>query len=95
MTEVLKYVCPTCDHEARVGRPCPSCVKKSGKPKKRSWEQDPAAECLDLPDGDFNYDDFVAREFGKSPHRTLGIKWYWWALGVLLLVGMISGILSL
>ena len=95
MTEVLKYVCPTCGREARVGRPCPGCVRKSGKPKKRSWKQDPAAEGLDLPDDDFNYQDFVAREFGKAPHRALGISWYWWALAVALLVGMISGLLAL
>lgn len=95
MTEVLKYVCPTCGQDARVGRPCPGCVKKSGKPKTRSWERDPAADGLDLPDTDFNYDNFAAREFGKAPHRALGVKWYWWALAVALLVGLISGILSL
>ena len=95
MTEVLKYVCPTCGHEARVGHPCPGCVRKSGKPKKRSWKQDPAAEGLDLPDNDFNYQNFVAREFGKAPHRALRIRWYWWALAVALLVGMISGLLAL
>lgn len=91
MAEVMTYICPFCGNEARVGKPCPGCVKKSGKTesgreeKKRSWEQDKSADGLGLPDEDFDYDDFVAREFGKKPHRKLGVKWYWWMLGVAIL----------
>lgn len=62
---------------------------------KKSWEQDKAVDGLDLPDDDFDYDDFVAREFGKFPHRRTGLKWYWWALAVVLLAGMIAGVLWL
>lgn len=86
--EVLSYVCPFCDCEVRVGEPCPGCLKKAKKPKKRPWEQHKAQDGLNLPDDDFNYDEFVAREFGKTPHRTLGLKWYWWLLGVVVLAGM-------
>jgi hypothetical protein len=43
---------------------------------------------LDLPDEDFDYDEFVAREFGHVPHKQLGVKWYWWWIGVVLLVVM-------
>ena len=91
--EVLTYVCPYCGCEARVGKPCPGCVKKetAAKPKKRPWEQDKSLDGLDLPDDSFDYDEFVAREFGKSPHRELGMKWYWWALGVVVLVALAAG----
>ncbi|RYD21707.1 MAG: hypothetical protein EOP88_10475 [Verrucomicrobiaceae bacterium] len=91
--EVLTYVCPYCGCEARVGKPCPGCVKKDkkAKPKKRLWEQDKAHDGLNLPDDEFDYDEFVAREFGKSPHKELGVKWYWWALGVVVLVAMAAG----
>jgi hypothetical protein len=92
MTEMLSYLCPFCGRQARVGRPCPGCEKKPRK-KKRSWESDPASDGLDLPDGDFDYDDFVAREFGKSPHRKLGVKWYWWLLAVIVLTAMLAGTL--
>jgi hypothetical protein len=92
--EVLSYICPYCDCEVRVGEPCPGCSKKAKRAtlKKRSWEQDQSADGLDLPDGDFDYEEFTAREFGKAPHRALGLKWYWWVLGVVALAGMIAGV---
>ena len=78
-----------------MGKPCPGCAKKAGKPKKKSWEQDKSKDGLDLPGDDFDYDAFVAREFGKSPHRALGVKWYWWLLGIAILAGMIASVFSL
>lgn len=96
MSEALSYRCPFCDREVHVGQPCPGCAKKTTPPrraprKKKSWEQDAAAAGLDLPDDDFDYDEFVAREFGRAPHRQLAVKWYWWLLGVAVLAGMIAG----
>lgn len=89
--EVLSYVCPYCDTEVRVGEPCSGCANKARKTKtkKHSWEQDPSMDGLNLPDDDFTYDEFSAREFGKAPHQALGVKWYWWLLGVVVLGGMI------
>lgn len=74
-----------------MGVPCGGCTRKI-KPAlakvKRSWEQDQMYDGLDLPDEDFDYDEFVAREFGHVPHKQLGVKWYWWWVGVVLLVVM-------
>lgn len=99
------YLCPGCDKEVAVGsRACPYCnppqkARKRPKPvasrSKSSWHQESTAEGLDLPDEDFDYDDFVAREFGSKPHRRIGIKWYWWLTALILLVLMIMGIASL
>lgn len=92
MPEVLTYVCPFCDREVRVGQPCPGCAakKKPSAPKKaKSWKQDKVHDALDLPDEDFDYDEFVAREFGGKPHRKIGVKWYWWLLGVVLIALML------
>lgn len=91
--EVLTYVCPYCGCEARVGKSCPGCVKKTKKPerKKHSWEQDKSLDGLGLPDQEFDYDAFVAREFGGKPHQALGVRWYWWALGVVVLVALAAG----
>ncbi len=93
MTEVLSYVCPFCGGQVRVGKPCPGCLKKVKKPQPLSWEQEKSKDGLDLPGDDFDYDEFIAREFGKSPHRRSELKWYWWALAVALLIGMISGVI--
>jgi hypothetical protein len=89
MPETLSYLCPFCDREVRVGTPCPGCAekqRKAGDSTPKSWAQEPGADGLDLPDTDFDYNEFVAREFGGLPHRRLGVAWYWWALGVLLVV---------
>ena len=94
MPKALRYLCPFCETEVAVGQPCPGCAKKARKIRlpTKSWEQDSTADGVDLPDDDFNYDDFVAREFGKAPHRRTGLKWYWWILAVLILIGMIYGV---
>lgn len=91
MTESLSYICPSCGTEVEVGKPCPGCP---GKPprrvrKKRSWEEDAPQDGLGLPDDDFDYDEFVANEFGKAPHRRTGLAWYWWLLAIVVLAGMI------
>ena len=98
MTEPLVYACPFCGCEVRVGSSCPGCEKKKRRRRKsraaaeprHSWEQDESCDGLDLPDDNFDYDDFVAREFGKAPHKSIGVKWYWWLLGVVLLVAMLA-----
>ena len=90
------YLCPGCDREVRVGsRGCPYChppAKRRKRPKatakriRRSWEGTAAGDGLDLPDDDdFDYDDFIAREFGGKASRRHRLKWYWWLTGVLLL----------
>ena len=93
--EVLSYVCPFCGREVRVGKKCSGCAPKIKVSKRPSWEQDEAKDGLGLADEDFDYEQFVKLEFGKAPHQVLGIKWYWWLLGVALLVVMITGIIWL
>jgi hypothetical protein len=89
--EELTYICPFCEREVRVGVPCGGCTRKQKTAPakvKRFWEQDQMYDGLDLPEEDFDYDEFVAREFGHVPHKQLGVKWYWWWIGVVLLVVM-------
>lgn len=96
-SKAMKYTCPFCDSQVSVGKPCPGCVKKSvpKASKKHSWEHSKSQDGLDLPDDEFDYDDFVAREFGKAPHRQTGIPWYWWVVAIILLVGMITGLICI
>ena len=82
------YACPGCGAEVRVGsRGCPKCADKP-----RSWEQDEYLDGSDLPDEDFDYNDFVRREFGKGPSRLKprGLRWYWWLTALLLLALMLA-----
>jgi hypothetical protein len=98
MQEPLTYQCPFCDHEVRVGKSCPGCAgkqKPARRPAEKSWQLDDTYDGLDLPDEDFDYEEFVAREFGGKPHRQLGVQWYWWLLGVALLCLMAVGVFLL
>lgn len=92
MKQTLSYICPFCDSEVLVGKACPGCAKKQkpSPPKsKRPEPHDEIYDGLDLPDDDFDYDEFVAREFGRVPHRKTGVKWYWWLLAVVFLALML------
>ena len=95
------YLCPGCDQEVVVGtRGCPHChppqrrrrrTKAAVGRARRSGSRDRGADGLNLPDDDFDYDAYVAREFGRKPHRRIGIAWYWWVTAVVLLVMIVLG----
>jgi len=40
---------------------------------------------LGLPDESFDYDKFVAEEFGERAARPRGVTWGWWLVALLLL----------
>lgn len=90
------YLCPTCDSEVEVGGDCPICVLKN-KPRRKkttagspkSWHQDSSLDGLNLPDEDFDYDEFVKEEFSSEPHEKVGIKFYWWFTALLLVIAFV------
>jgi len=43
---------------------------------------------VDLPDEDFNYEEFVKQEFGSF--RTPAIKTVWWITAILLVAAFIA-----
>lgn len=100
MAETLHYICPTCGSDVEVGKPCPGCPKpkevrkkrpkekEGAKEKKvvRSWEQDKYYDGMDLPDDEFDAEDFYKRELSRMPHRAVGIRWYWWVLALVLVI---------
>ena len=98
---VDSYICPTCGWEVQVGGECAGCAprkvtrrRKVAAAAKKPWEQDEMYDGLDLPDGEFDYEDFSSREMSKAPHRRIGIKLYHWVTAVVLialLVLMIAG----
>lgn len=59
---------------------------------KHAWKGSDADDGLDLPDEDFDYDAYVAREFGIKPHKRIGIAWYWWVTAVVLLGLIVVGL---
>ena len=78
--------CPHCGAEVpRGASACPEC----GADEQTGWSERATTQRLDLPDDEFNYQEFVRREFGepsKSRGRAQSVNWFWW-LVALLLVG--------
>lgn len=62
---------------------CPEC----GADEKSGWNPD-ATDGLDLPENDFNYEEFVAGEFGNGRPRSRARLW-WILIAVLLLVAFV------
>ncbi len=81
------FVCPNCGAEVPPNaRACPAC----GSDEQTGWSEDASASGLDLPDEEFNYDDYVKREFGggKNPVPR-GIHWFWWVVGIAVLAAFL------
>ena len=79
-------ICPHCGALVpRQARACPAC----GSDEETGWSDRAAAQRLDLPDDEFNYDEFVKEEFGTGQSgrlRPRGIGWLWWVVEVVLVV---------
>lgn len=85
------FECPACGEDVPVGaRACPHC----GADEKTGWNEDATRyDGVDLPDPDFDYDDFVKQEFG-SPATPRHISWLWWLVGAIAVLGLLYVLLS-
>ena len=66
-------------------RACQQC----GSDEKTGWSEDAHLGGLDLPDEAFDYDEFVKGEFGGSGAKPRGLHWFWWLVGLLLLIAVV------
>ena len=73
--------CPHCGADVpRRAKSCPQC----GSDDSTGWSDRASTQSLDLPDDEFDYDEFTQREFGK-PKRS-SRKTFWWVVAVALLI---------
>ena len=79
-------VCPVCGEKVPRGAlACPEC----GADHNSGWREDADTyDDVDLPDNDFNYDDFVKQEFG-SRAKPPGLKTIWWIVAIALIVAFV------
>ncbi len=76
-------VCPVCGED--VPRNAAAC-RECGADYRSGWREDADLDGLGIEDeDDFDYEDFVAREFGGGAPPK-GIGWVWWTAGVVVLV---------
>lgn len=76
--------CPNCGAEVpERARACPEC----GSDEQTGWSSEAQTPGSTLPDDEFDYDEFVKKEFGQGTHVPRGVHWFWWvvAVGVLLM----------
>ena len=81
-------VCPHCGAEVPPNsQACPEC----GADENTGWSEEVESGNLDLPEENFDYEDFLKREFGggKNPVPR-GIKWYWWLVAVILVTALLT-----
>ena len=79
-------MCPVCGEDIpRTALACPEC----GADHNSGWREDAETyDAVDLPDEDFNYEEFVKQEFGSS--RRPVIKTAWWLTAILLVAAFIA-----
>ena len=85
--------CPACGEWVRRSElACSYC----GADERSGWKADADVYGgLDLPDDEFNYDDFVAKEFGAGGTKRSGKNLWWWVAVILIVVFVLSFLDSL
>ena len=82
------FTCPNCGATVPAGakfcRECGASDESGWNEDESSWAEDTASGYG--PDDDFDYDDFVAREFPDHSPRLSRQRWKRWALIVLVVI---------
>ena len=83
--------CPICGADVpRRATACPQC----GASHDTGWNDEVGYERLDLPDDEFDYDDFVKEEFGAGGRRHGRRNWVV-AIAIFLLSLLVAGIFGM
>jgi len=83
-------ICPNCGEPVPPGaHACPAC----GSDDKTGWSEEARTDSLDLPEEKFDYDDFVAREFGDRRPVPRGVPLGWWLVAAAVTVAFVLLIL--
>ena len=79
--------CPNCGADLPAkAKACPEC----GADERTGWSEEAVYSSLELPDDDFDYDEFVRNEFSSGREiKPRGVHWFWWATAVALLAVML------
>lgn len=80
------FICPNCGADVPAkAKACPEC----GSDEKTGWSENTVYDGTGIEDPDeFDYDDFVRREFGKGARRSRR-EWLWWVIAVAVLVAFL------
>jgi uncharacterized membrane protein YvbJ len=80
-------VCPNCGADVpNRARACPEC----GACEETGWSDEAHVGGLDLPGEEFDYDEFVQKEFGPKSKLPAGISPMWWITAIILLIVFVA-----
>lgn len=80
-------ICPNCGAKVPPrAKACPEC----GADEQTGWSEAAEADGLDLPDENFDYDDYVKREFGAKSPVPRGIHWFWWVVALVAAAALLA-----
>jgi hypothetical protein len=84
--------CPVChEHVPRKALACPSC----GACGRSGWNLgDAVYDGVDLPNESFDYDAFLAQEFGGKRAVKQSAKQWWWWIALLMFLVMLWGFVA-
>jgi hypothetical protein len=78
-------ICPVCSADLPPNaKACPEC----GACDKSGWSEDASGDGVGLPDEDFDYDKFLAEEFGGGAKKN-GRERFWWIAAVFVLIAFV------
>ena len=78
-------ICPVCGEDVPNGAvACPEC----GADHNSGWREEVESyDATGLPEEDFDYNEFVRREFGRAS-KPAAIKTVWWVTAILVIVAV-------
>ena len=80
-------ICPNCGAEVPPrAKACPQC----GADEQTGWSDAARVDGLDLPDENFDYKDFVKREFGGQSPVPRGIHWFCWVVALVVVAILVA-----
>ncbi len=78
-------VCPVCSEDVPPrALACPEC----GADHSTGWREDAGRDGLDLPDEEFDYDEFVQEEFGQGALGKSRLHLVWTVTAAILLLAL-------
>jgi len=81
-------ICPHCGTTVPAqAKACPEC----GADESTGWSEAAREDELDLPEENFDYEEFTKHEFGGATATATGLHWFWW----LVALGLVAGLLRL
>jgi hypothetical protein len=80
--------CPNCGADIpQSARVCPEC----GSCEETGWSEDTYLDGVSLPEEEFDYDEYVRKEFGENKPQVVpkGLHWFWWLVAILVVLAFI------